>query len=227
MQSPPIGDALSATRIRRSDLTALMMFFPVSILDQNPLLLVDILAQSAEGVFKESDEFFRLRINPDRLEVTKSKITSLTYTKAGHQRSYFGNEVAKFEYSGTTGYFRPPNFIEQGLAIRQITSTLTQDGGARARDEIARKILSGSVNITQSPVWQKFMRFDRFIDRMQGDVVLYFDLMIMKGAVTRFTYRRDANDPLQIRYALSFEALPDTRIGEDRFGKGMHNFGLL
>lgn len=197
-----------------------IMFFPLDILDPNTPELSDLLREALEGVFVETDRFFRLRINPSNLKVGKSKLTALTYTKLGFDRSIFGNALTMLDYSGTTGYLRPPSMAEVALDLVTI-----QDPALR-NQEIARRILTGSMDITQSPVWQKFRRMERFLERMDNEVVMYFDFRLYTGMVTRFNYVEDANSPLQIQYTFSFEARTDAPTGPDRYGKELINLAV-
>ncbi len=194
-----------------------IMFFPVSIFEPGPIGIQEILRQAIDGVYVETDQFFRFRINPSNLRVAKGKLSSLTFTKLGYERSHHGNELTKLEYTGTTGYMRPPSIVDTVRNLGTISNAVQR------QIEIARSILSGSMDITQSPVWQKFRRFERFVDRLDSEVVLYYDFRLFTGQLARFNYTEDANDPLQIKYGFSFEARTDAPTGPDRFGKELIN----
>lgn len=229
---------------RRADLAANIIFFSKSLLDTGDWGLVDFLAQSAQGQFNDSvtntvqnllpggtprigtlthpRNFFRFRINPSKVGVTKAKINALSLCKGGHLRSFFGNDLTKYRFSGSTGYFRPPNAAERAL---QIGAALTS-GGERAREEVAKRILSGNINITESPVWKKFRAFELFVDRVNGELVMYYDLRVVTGMLTDLSYDEDADNPLKINYNFNFEAYTDTREGPDRLGAGIRHFGV-
>lgn len=207
----------SVRSFRIGSLQSLIMFFPADIVDGGVLSITDILQEAITGVFVETDRFFRFRLNPSTLGVAKGKITTLTYTGLGYERSFHGNELTRLAYAGTTGYLRPPNLAETALDLATIKDP------AQRNVVIAQRILNGSMDITQSPVWQKFRRFERFVDRMEGEVVMYFDFRLYEGMLTRFNYKEDANDPLQIKYDFAFEARTDRPTGPDRYGKALVN----
>lgn len=213
---------------RFSDLASNLIFINSEILDGDIPNLVDFFRMSARGIFEETDQFFRFRINPQNLTVRKAKVLSSTFTKQGYTYSHHGNDMTKLAYRGTTGYFRPPNPLEVGAEIAKVVPGFPVDveSAAQLRDEVARLILSGQIDITQSPVWQKFRRFESFWDRVQTEMAIYFDQRLFRGQLINFNYTEAANDPLQINYDFEFHAHTDTRTGTDRHGKALIHLGV-
>ncbi len=214
--------------VRFSDLSSNILFINSEILDGDIPNLVEFFRRSVKGVFVETDQFFRFRINPQRLTVRKSKLLSSTYTKSGYTYSHHGNDMTKLSYSGTTGWFHPPNIAETAFEIAKVVPgfPVKINDAEKLRDEISRLLLSGQIDVTQSPVWQKFRRFEVFWDRVQTEMALYFDQRLFRGQLISFNYNEDATDPLQIKYDFEFHAHTDARTGSDRRGKGLFHLGI-
>ena len=211
-----------------SSLASNIMFMNSQILDGDAPNLTDLLVESIAGVFVETDQFFRFRINPQTLSVRKAKIVSSTYTKLGYMYSRHGNDMTKLSYRGTTGWFHPPGIPPGVLLAADFVSSdgpIIEDVG-RYLDEVARLVLSGQIDLTQSPVWRKFRRFEAFWDRIEDEMALYYDQRLFRGELISFNYAEDANDPLQIIYDFEFHAHTDSRTGSDRAGKALVHLGI-
>jgi len=213
---PTIPDPRS---FRRADLASNIMIFDRAILDADVLDLADILRQSLQAVFVESDSVFRFRINPDLLEVENEKITSDTLTQAGYETSHFGNNWTRMNFSGSTGFFRSAHLVEMGIKLVGL-----RDGEQR-RAAFEQAVLSGKIDITKSPVWQKWRRFTEFYRRLKGESVLYYDLSIMTGTLKNLRWTQDANNPFQMRYKFTFQAHTDAASGTDRLGRAIRYIG--
>jgi hypothetical protein len=213
---------------RFSDISSNILFMDSAVLDGDAVDLTDMFTAGIKGRFLETDKFFQFGINPTTLAVRKAKIISQTFTKQGFSYSHHGNDMTKLTYRGTTGWFHPPSFPEITLEIAKVVPGFpaTVQNVHKMRDEIARLMLSGQIDITQSPRWQKFRRFEVFIDRIQGELVLYFDQRLYRGQMISFNYNENANDPLQILYEFEFHAFTDTRTGPDRSGKALLHLGI-
>lgn len=219
---------MSPVDVRYTDLPANIMFINSEILDGDIPNLVDFFKMAVDGVYVETDQFFRFRINPQSMSVRKGKIIAKTFTKVGYTYSHHGNEQTILSYRGTSGFFEQPNLAEVALELAKVVPGFpvqVQDAN-RLRDQVAQLIFSGQWNITNSPAWQKFRRFERFWDRIQSEMMLYYDLRLYRGQVTTFSYNEDANDPFQIKYEFTFEAHTDTGVGSDRFGRGLIHLGI-
>lgn len=143
--------------------------------------------------FVHQDGLYRFRINPDRVKVNKSKLTSVVLTQAGYERANFGNALTTLTYSGSTGYFWLPQ------AFRQ---TYVED-------------------VKLSPVWQGFVQLEEFFDSLDGDVMLLdHRATLYRGLVTKFDYEERADRPWDIVYGLTFEAYTDEMFGE-RLGQAI------
>jgi len=137
--------------------------------------------------------FFRFRINPVSLTVTKRKLEKYVFTKIGFERQGWGNDLFQYAYAGSTGVFR--------------------------RDEVV--IPSPQFDITRTLAWQKFREFNDFWERQrEGVVKMQFwgeDRREMIGSLPDFNYTIDANRPFHIAYRFSFIGVtfgPDTVILE-------------
>jgi len=143
--------------------------------------------------FVHQDGLYRFRINPDRVKVTKTKLTSLVLTQAGYERANFGNGLTTLSYSGSTGNFWLPQAFK---------GTVIED-------------------VKLSPVWQSFVQLERFFDSMDGDVMLLDHRSTLYcGIPTRFDYEERADKPWDIAYNLTFEAYTDELFGE-RLGQAI------
>ena len=201
--------------LQPSAAAATIMFFDAGLIDVDATDIVDVLRLSLTNAMLESDRVFRFRINPMLLEVRTPKITASTLTKAGYERSHFGNDWTRWSYSGSTGAFRPPNVIERAADLAQVV-----DPQAR-KAFLAQVFTSTEFDITQSPVWKKFKRWDLFCRRHIGETVMYFDGQIARGTMTEHAYTRDGNAPFFINYRFVFESHTDERSGDDRFGRAI------
>lgn len=204
------------------------MFINAEILDGDIPNLVEFFRESMAGVFVETDQFFRFRINPNLLTVRKNKIISNSFTKTGFTFSHHGNDLTRLGYKGSTGYFEPPNVAQVASQIARIVPGFprnVQDAEA-LRDAITSLLLSGQINITQSEVWQKFRRFEAFWDRIQSEMAMYYDQRLYRVQVTSFNYSEDASDPFQIKYDFEVLAHTDRPTGADRFGKALIHLGV-
>lgn len=219
---------MSLGAMRFQDLASNIMFINSEVLDGDIPNLVDFFRMAIDGVFVETDQFFRFRINPQSMTVRKGKIIAKTFTKTGYTYSHHGNEQTMLEYRGTTGFFEQPNVAEVAAEVAKVVPGFPADiqDAERLRDQVAQLLFSGRWNLTNSPVWQKFRRFERFWDRVQSEMMLYYDLRLYRGQVTNFGYTEDSNDPFQIKYQFSFEAHTDTSVGSDRFGRGLIHLGV-
>lgn len=139
--------------------------------------------------FVNQEGLYQFRINPVSLGVTKTKLTNTVLTEAGFERAYFGNGLTTLAYRGTTGHFWLP----------QSFSSITRD-------------------IRLSPVWQKFLKFELFFERLDGDVMMISHRGdLYRGAITNFTYQEAGDQPWHITYSLNMEAYTD-ELGRERLG---------
>lgn len=135
---------------------------------------------------------FKFRINPDQLNVVKKKLEKYILTKIGYERQSWGNDLFQFQYSGTTGVFRPDETT---------TATVPFD-------------------ITATKAWQKLKEFERFFER-QGEgrvrMRLWAEPFEYVGSVPEFNFRMDANNPFHIRYNFTFVGVPREAVPVELF----------
>ena len=112
----------------------IVMFDPVLVDGDR----VDVETFLQSFVYREG--LYRFRINPDRVKVTKSKLTSTILTGAGYERAYFGNSLTTLTYTGSTGRFWLP---------QAIANTFVGD-------------------VRLSPVWQGFIRLEEFFESLDN-----------------------------------------------------------
>ena len=140
--------------------------------------------------FVRQEGLYQFRINPHQVTVNKSKLTSSVLTEAGYERSYHGNALTTLNFKGSTGYIWLPQSIWEGV---------TRD-------------------IRLSPVWQKFLKLELFLERLDGDIMMINHRGdLYRGAVTNFSYTEDANRPWTIEYSFTFEAYTD-ELGKEVLG---------
>ena len=139
--------------------------------------------------FVHQDGLYQFRINPYQVNVTKAKLTTAILTEAGYERSYHGNAMTTLNYRGSTGYI----WLPQAMA------------------EVTR-------DLRLSPVWQKFLKLELFLERLDGDVMMLSHRGdLYRGAITNFNYVEDATRPWAIEYGFTFEAYTD-ELGRGRLG---------
>jgi hypothetical protein len=142
--------------------------------------------------FVRQDGLYQFRINPVSLTVTKQKLSSAVLTEAGYERAYHGNGLTVLNFKGTTGY----------LWLPQQMPEITRD-------------------IRLSPVWQKFLKLELFIEKLDGDVMLLSHRGdLYRGAVTSFNYTEEATRPYSIEYGMTFEAYTD-ELGKEVLGNAI------
>jgi len=120
-------------------------------------------------VYKEG--LFRFRINPNRVTVSKKKLTSEQLTAGGYERSYFGNGFTSLNYSGTTGRFWLPQYFQN----------------------------SPFVDVKLSPVFQKFLQFIQFYESLNNDIMLQDHRgNLYRGAIKTFSYTDAAKSLMRL-----------------------------
>ena len=211
-----------------SSLSSNIMIMDAAILDSDQLNLVDFFKRSVDGVFVETDKFWRFRINPGEVTHRKPKLISKSFSKSGYTYSHHGNDMARLTWRGTSGYFAPPDAAQVALEVAKVVPGFpgnTQDA-LKLRDEVARLMLSGQLDITQSPVWQRFQRFQYFLDKIQEELAIYYDQRLYRGHLLSFNFTETAENAMQIRYEMDTEVFVDARTGADRYGKAMIHLGI-
>jgi len=147
--------------------------------------------------FVRREGLFRFRINPNSVQVSKGKLTQAVLTHAGYERAYFGNDLTRLSYSGSTGRLWLPQEFQNSIFV----------------------------DIRLSPVWQKFIQFEVWFEQMNRDVMLLdHHGTLYRGAQTQFSYGERADDPYQIQYQFNFEAYTDELYGE-RLGEAIRRLG--
>lgn len=127
---------------------------------------------------------FKFRINPDQLTVTKKKLEKYILTKIGYERQAWGNDLFMFQYSGSTGVFRPEETGQAAVV---------------------------PFDLTETKAWQKLKEFERFFERQgQGRVRmrLWAEPFEYVGSLPAFSFRQDAHNPFHIRYDFTFTGVP-------------------
>ena len=172
----------------------IVLFDPVLVDSdfENLGAFVDNLIGRDEGIYQ-------LRINPQTVRIDKRKLTNTVYTKAGHERVYFGNDLTTLSYRGTTGHiWLPQKFF----------------------NEISR-------DNRFSSVWHKFKQLERFLERLKGDVMmLSHDGDVYRGAIPAFGFNLDAQDPWQIKYELTMQAYTD-ELAKQNLGSAIQRLSYI
>lgn len=178
-------------RIGPSGRDTIVIFDP-SIIDSDEIDLSFFMQN-----FVRKEGLFRFRINPERVKITKSKLTASVLTKAGFERAYLGNNLTMLSYSGNTGRIWLPQSFQN----------------------------SNYYDMRWSPVWQKFIQLEEFFESLDRDVMLLDHRgTLYRGCATTFNYGEDANRPFDISYNLTFEAYTDSLSGE-RLGAAIQRMG--
>lgn len=130
-----------------------------------------------------SPYLYRFRINPVSMNIRITKDYSATKTGSGWKLRTWGEALRDVTFNGTTGYLRVPDFLRE----------------------------LGIYNIRLSPVYLRFMMFEKFVSDSSNDVPLVFviDNKIMKGILTGFSYTIDAKDPFVINFTINAKIYPN------------------
>lgn len=131
-----------------------------------------------------SDNLFRFRINPQTFKQNESKIRNFEKTMRGWETSYGGENMVSLEFSGTTGYMLPPEFL---------------------RD-------LGVYDVRMSLAWWNFSRFNKFYqdnDKRGEQLHLVFWARLFEGHLTKMSFQLNSDDPFQSKYTFTFMAYPD------------------
>lgn len=173
------------------------------------------LENAASGIGLSSNgHFLRITflINPLKVGVSKSKKEKYILTKAGWERNYFTEDLRTYDYSGTTGAFRPDEMdgaktLEQGSTFQRFVKT------SLGRD-------ANVLDITQTKKWKWFKSLEEFFDRVtDGTLILVWwgHSRPTVGSMNEFKFDQSADDPFQIRYSFRFTGIPlDLPIIEGR-----------
>lgn len=143
---------------------------------------------SAVSIDNKPNSRYRFRINPERLSIRHEKTEKYVLTKAGYERQYWGNGLSTFQYSGSSGVFRP-----------DITAM-----------QYAAQYPTG-FDIRQTNAWLRFKEFESFYrNNGQQNIFMYYQEYghEWEGSLSGFSFDRAAGKPFYIDYQFTFTGLP-------------------
>lgn len=130
-------------------------------------------------------------VNPANLKVSRKKLGQFTLTKFGYERQNWGNDLVIFDYSGSTGVFRP----------------------------YSGNYPDASFDITITPAYLKFKEFEDFFFNQANDSELVrmqfwgYDEVAFQGVLDEFSFTYDPmKEPFVIRYQFKYMTLPVKQI---------------
>jgi len=138
------------------------------------------LKSSADSVILEDTPIFKFWINPNKLKISRKKLTTRVLTKARHEilHWYPYNDMIVLSYSGVSG-------------------TLYNDD------------VTHESSLAESDAWQNFERCKAVFDGATDDLTIVFDTKSYIGSFESFDFDRDANNPYLISYNFVFRAYPE------------------
>lgn len=138
---------------------------------------------SADSAILEDIPIFKFWINPNKLKISRKKLTTQVLTKARHEilHWYPYNDMIILSYSGVSG-------------------TLYNDD------------VTHESSLVESDAWQNFEMCKVAFDSAAEDLTLVFDGQYYTGSFESFDFDRDANNPYLISYDFVFKSYPENYL---------------
>jgi len=135
-----------------------------------------------------NDIRFVFQIQPSQLKRTRKKLGQYILTKFGYERQNWGNDLFTFEYSGSSGVFRP----EDGWKLTGVVD----------------------FDVRDTHRWQVFREFEIFYEDSGNDQNMVrmsywgYEAEFI-GSLDDFSFTHDVNkEPYAINYNFKYTALP-------------------
>jgi len=129
---------------------------------------------------------FAFKVNPAKVQISKSKLNSTVLTGAGWKTNYWGrgNAMVDFAYSGAFVNLVPlPIFAKLGIRDPRLSRN-----------------------------WINLALFQRFYEGANSDLIMVYDEEAWLGVLNDFKYTIDADNPWAIQYSFRFSAYPDSNV---------------
>lgn len=167
----------------------------------------EVLKQS--GIGDDNMDYFKFRINPNKLSVPKKKIVDIKYTGDGYDIDVRGQELIMYSYQASTGSMMPDNMLDKvGLPLlNQLFSILNL--GQELTGQNIFKFPEITRNPKLSDAYIKFKLFELFWEKNDDDLLIFWEDDCYLGKFINFNYTVDGLDPYQIKYNFDFAVYPD------------------
>jgi len=167
----------------------------------------EILKQSSIG--EDSLDYFKFRINPNKLSVPKKKMVDNKYTGDGFDLDTRGQEMIPYSYKASTGSLVPDNLLEGACLpyLNELFSVLNL--GQELSGTNLQRFPQLTANPKLSGAYIKFKLFEQFWEQNNDDLLIFWEDDCYLGKFMNFSYEVDGFNPYQIMYTFDFMVYPD------------------
>lgn len=166
------------------------------------------------GIEEDSLKYFRFKINPNKLRVSRKKMISQRYTGGGWDVDTRGEEMINYSYSGSTGSLVPQDLIKKMGSLINSSGIFQY---VRDNAGFAEPLLNVMNNLSKelfnnpklSIAYIKFLLFEEFWKSNLDELMIIWEDNGYIGKLTNFNYDLDAQNPYQILYNFDLLVYPD------------------
>lgn len=176
----------------------------------NKLLLQGLSNELIKSIFEvnnlneDSLDYFRFRINPNRLSKRRKKITTQKYTGNGWDVDTRGEEMIVYSYSGNSGSLVAVEVYQKLMSI--LNGYLKKSG---IFDSFLGNIVDYFIyNPKLSSAYIKMVMFDKFWKSNNDDLLIVWEDNTYLGKFQSFEWNQDAMNPYLINYNFDFVVYP-------------------
>lgn len=142
-----------------------------------------ILKGSGNSWVHNKQAYYKMRINPQNLDINRAKIQSEVLTKDDHELQYHNEGMITYSYSGSTGYMQSM-LLDLGID-----------------------------DIRFSPAWIKLKGLESYYTETIKNIKMIYAGDIHTGYFSNFNVRDDANNPFMMNYSFVFKVYPGRSRG--------------
>jgi hypothetical protein len=154
-------------------------------------------------------DYFRFRINPNKLSVPKKKIADIKYTGAGWDIDIRGQELIMYSYKGSTGSLVPDNILN-GVTLPYLNELFSiMNLGQELTGNYFYRFPQLTSNPKLSSAYIVFKLFELFWEQNNDDLLIFWEDECYLGKFLNFTYEIDGMNPYQIMYSFDFAVYPE------------------
>lgn len=196
--------------------------------------ITSIVNNIATNILKESDlgndtfSFYKFRINPQRMNVSRQKIINEKYTGAGWDEDTVMERMIQYTYQGTTGSLVPYNFFNSSIEplMRNLFSKI---GLGSIVDYMNVPQLTRNPKLSAS--YLKFLNLEQFWNYNNNDLLFIWEDNCYVGKFVDFSYDLSEREPYQITWRFSIKVYPEFKynlftgwIDEESFSEIQNTF---
>lgn len=163
------------------------------------------------GISQDTLSFFKFRINPQKVRVSRRKIIDEKYTGAGWDLDTINEEMIQYSFEGTTGSLVPYNL--SNTIIEPLLRTILSNYGGNG---VIGNVLDDVTNIPLlnrnpklSASYIKFLNFQHFWKNNNNDLLFIWEDNCYVGKFVDFSFNLTEKEPYQILWSFSIKVYPD------------------